>query len=487
MMETKGREWCVSPSRSQTLTAFAVAVLMAGCGGGGDVADDARRSSLSAVSATSTPVYDRDDLYRFFAIAFGAAPGVTYMGQLVEAADYGLSIKQIVNIFTTKPQFLETYPASLSNQEYAHKLVDNVVGSSASPAAKAEAVADIVAALSLPDWTRGDITYAIFNNLAKKPADDAKWAGTARKMAFQVAYAKHFTETMKVDTTHLPALRAVVSEVTESSSTEGDLTAPIQAWLGGVPPAVSSITASTLSYGQTATFTIDGAQLGQGFSYTVSSGCEQGKLDPALSAFRQTFTCKPGPALTVTARALQGGTEVLSQTFAVPKPQVTLATSLGTIVIDLEPGKARATVDNFLTYVDAKFYDGTIFHRVVRNFVAQGGGFTGVGSNTLTPKTGLRPPIALESNKGLSNLRGTVAMARTALPDSATSQFYFNTVNNTFLDYSSSTSPGYAVFGSVVSGLAVVDAMNGVTTRTVGSFADVPVNDIVLNSAIRTR
>jgi peptidyl-prolyl cis-trans isomerase A (cyclophilin A) len=485
MMETKGREWCFSPSGSQALTAFAVAVLMAGCGGG-DVADDVRRSPLNAVSATTAAVYDRDDLYRFFAIAFGAAPGVTYMGQLVEAADHGLTIKQIVNIFTTKPQFLETYPASLSNQEYAHKLVDNVVGSSASPAAKAEAVADIVAALSLPDWTRGDITYAIFNNLAKKPADDAKWAGTARKMAYQVAYTKHFTETMKVDTTHLPALRAVVSEVTESSSTEGDLTAPIQAWLSAVPPAASSITTGSLSYGQAATFSIDGAQLGQGFQYTVA-GCEQATLGPVSSAFRQTFTCKPGPALTVTARALQGGSEVLSQTFTVPKPQVTLATSLGAIVVELEPGKARATVDNFLAYVDSKFYDGTIFHRVVRNFVAQGGGFTGVGASTLTPKTGLRPPIALESNKGLSNLRGTIAMARTALPDSATSQFYFNSVNNTFLDYSSSTSPGYAVFGSVVSGLAVVDAMNGVATRTVGSYADVPVNDIVLNSAIRTR
>lgn len=485
MMETKGREWCVSASGSQVLTAVAVAVLVAGCGGG-DVADDARRSSLSAVSAASTPVYDRDDLYRFFAIAFSAAPGVTYMGQLVEAADYGLSIKQIVNIFTTKPQFLETYPASLSNQEYAQKLVDNVVGSSASPAAKAEAVADIVAALSLPDWTRGDITYAIFSNLAKKPADDATWAGTARKMAYQVAYAKHFTETMKVDTTHLPALRAVVNAVTESSPSEGDLTTSIQTWLGAVPPAASSITTGSLSYGQTATFTIDGAQLGQGFTYTVS-GCEQATLDPAASAFRQTFTCKPGPALTVTARALRDGGEVVSQSFSVPKPQVTMATSLGTIVIDLEPGKARATVDNFLAYVDAKFYDGTIFHRVVRNFVSQGGGFTGVGGNTLTPKNGLRPPIVLESNKGLSNLRGTVAMARTALPDSATSQFYFNTVNNTFLDYSSSTSPGYAVFGSVVSGLAVVDAMNGVATRTLGGFADVPVNDIVLTTAVRTR
>jgi cyclophilin family peptidyl-prolyl cis-trans isomerase len=305
-------------------------------------------------------------------------------------------------------------------------------------------------------------------------------------MVHQIAYAKHFTETMKVDTTHLPALRAVVREVTESSPVDGDLAAPIQTWLAALPPSASSITANTLSYGQTATFTIDGAQLSQGFNYTVS-GCEQPLLMPASSDFRQSFTCKPGPALTVTARALQGGSEVTSQTFTVPKPQVSMSTTMGTIVVELEPAKARTTVDNFLAYVDTRFYDGTIFHRVVRNFVAQGGGFTGVAATTLTPKTGLRSPIVLETNKGLSNLRGTIAMARTSLPDSATSQFYFNTINNTFLDFASSASPGYAVFGSVVNGLSVIDAMNGVATRSVGAFADIPVTDVVLITALRTR
>ena len=466
---------------------IACAALMTACGGG-EVSEEPRRSPLQAVaSTTAAPTYDRDDLYRFFAIAFGAAPGVTYMGQLVEAAEVGrMSIKEIVNVFTTKPQFLETYPASLTNQEYAQKLVDNVVGTSATPAAKAEAVGDIVEALKLPNWTRGDITYAIFNNLAKKPADDPMWAGTARKMASQVTYARHFTESMKIDTTHLPALRAVVRDVTEASPIDGDLTAPIQTWLTALPASASSITTSNLSYGQMATFIVDGAQLSQGFSYIVS-GCEQPTQASPTSEFRQTFTCKPGPSLTVTARAVKGSSEVLSQTFSVPKPQVTMSTTMGTIVVELEPAKVRNTVDNFLAYVNTKFYDGTIFHRVVRNFVAQGGGFTGVTATTLTPKTGVRPPIVLETNKGLSNLRGTIAMARTSLPDSATSQFYFNTVNNTFLDYASSSSPGYAVFGSVVEGLGVIDAMNGVATRSVGGFADVPVTDVVLITALRTR
>jgi uncharacterized delta-60 repeat protein len=199
--------------------------LLAACGGG-NVSEDQRRLPL-AVTTQAAPVYDRDDLYRFFSIAFGAAPGVTYMGQLVEAADYGLSIKQIVNIFTTKPQFLETYPATLSNREYAQKLVDNVVGTSASAAAKAEAVEDIVAALSVPGWTRGDITYAIFNNLAKKAVDDIKWGGTARKMANQVVYAKHFTEVMKSDSTDLNHLRTAIYWISEKSSIIGDLTSKL--------------------------------------------------------------------------------------------------------------------------------------------------------------------------------------------------------------------------------------------------------------------
>ena len=220
--------------------ASAVAAMVVACGGG-DVSEDLRREPL-AVTPTAAPVYDRNDLYRFFSVAFGAAPGVTYMGQLVEAAEAGMSIKSIVNVFTTKPQFLETYPASLSNREYAQKLVDNVVGTSATAAAKAEAVEDIVAALSLPDWTRGDITYAIFNNLAKKPADDAKWAATAKKMANQVDYAKHYTETMKVDTTDLTQLRAVVKTVTEASSVNAaELSSLIQAALSQVPSALAPV------------------------------------------------------------------------------------------------------------------------------------------------------------------------------------------------------------------------------------------------------
>lgn len=135
-------------------------------------------------------------------------------------------------------------------------------------------------------------------------------------------------------------------------------------------------------------------------------------------------------------------------------PQVLVNTSYGPFTIELHPEQAPTTVGNFLTYVDEGFYAGTIFHRVVEDFVIQGGGFT-----TGLEARSTHDPIVLESDNGLSNLRGTVAMARTSTPDSATSQFYVNTVDNTGLDYQSADSPGYAVFGSVTDGMTVVDAI----------------------------
>jgi len=247
-----GRPCSSAPLRRfKGLVLVAVATVLAACGGG-DISEDLRREPLSAAATataiTTAPAYDPDDLYRFFAIAFGAAPGVTYMGQLLEAANAGMSIQAIVNVFTTKPQFLQNYPASLTNSEFAEKLVVSVVGNSASTTAKFEAMADIEAALSLPGWTRGDITYAIFNNLAKKPADDVKWAATAKKMANQVAYAKHFTETMKVDTTDLGTLRAVVSAVTQLTPTTGDLTPAIQQAAGAVSAPLTPASQYVMAY-----------------------------------------------------------------------------------------------------------------------------------------------------------------------------------------------------------------------------------------------
>lgn len=163
-------------------------------------------------------------------------------------------------------------------------------------------------------------------------------------------------------------------------------------------------------------------------------------------------------------------------------PQVTLQTSKGDIVIQLEPEYAPITVANFLAYSNTDYYDSTIFHRVISNFMVQGGGFT----SGLVQKTPTYSAITLESNNGLSNLRGTIAMARTTVADSATSQFFINHIDNGFLNYSSANSPGYAVFGSVLSGLNVVDQIASVSTTTVGSYQNVPTSDITLTAANQT-
>lgn len=140
-------------------------------------------------------------------------------------------------------------------------------------------------------------------------------------------------------------------------------------------------------------------------------------------------------------------------------PQVLINTSYGPFTIELYPTEAPATVANFLAYVDANFYDGTLFHRVIDQFMVQGGGM----NRSLQFKT-TREPIALESNNGLENDRGTIAMARTMAPDSATSQFFINTVDNAGLNYQSADKPGYAVFGKVIDGMDVIDAIENTQT-----------------------
>lgn len=155
-------------------------------------------------------------------------------------------------------------------------------------------------------------------------------------------------------------------------------------------------------------------------------------------------------------------------------PTATIQTSKGDIVIELDPDAAPKTVANFMIYANEGFYDGTVFHRVIDGFMIQGGGFTPDGNRKDT-----HDPIALESQNGLLNKRGTIAMARTNVPDSATSQFFINVVDNAMLDYRPGND-GYAVFGKVVSGMDVVDAIKGVSTGTKNGMGDWPVEDVVI-------
>ena len=165
-------------------------------------------------------------------------------------------------------------------------------------------------------------------------------------------------------------------------------------------------------------------------------------------------------------------------------PKVVLNTSKGQIVLELYADKDPETVKNFLAYVDAKYYDGTIFHRVIPDFMLQGGGFTPDMKRKTT-----RSPIKNEADKGIKNDRGTIAMARTGDPHSAAAQFFINSKNNDFLNHRSKTQQGwgYAAFGKVVKGMNTVDAISAVKTTRRGPYRDVPAEAVVIKSATRLK
>lgn len=193
-------------------------------------------------------------------------------------------------------------------------------------------------------------------------------------------------------------------------------------------------------------------------------------MTPHIRVTRPWFAAALAPMLTATLMTL--ALPCLAQ-------KVRLSTTAGDIVIELEAEKAPKTVANFVQYVRAGHYDGTVFHRVIETFMIQGGGYKA----DLSEKP-VRAPIALESRTGLSNVRGTLAMARTGNPNSATSQFFVNVVDNLFLDQPNSRDGnGYAVFGKVVDGMDVVDKIKAMPTQPKGMHENLPVTAVMLRKA----
>lgn len=174
---------------------------------------------------------------------------------------------------------------------------------------------------------------------------------------------------------------------------------------------------------------------------------------------------------------LVSGMSMADESVKAPNLYVEMDTTVGNVVFELNEEAAPVTVANFKNYVDDGYYDGLIFHRVIDGFMVQGGGF----DSDMNQK-GTKAPIKIESNNGLKNERGSIAMARTMDPNSATSQFFINTQNNGFLDYPGQDGYGYTVFGKVVSGMDVVDKMEKVKTGNRGMHGDVPVEPIVIES-----
>lgn len=247
---------------------------------------------------------------------------------------------------------------------------------------------------------------------------------------------------------------------------------------------VTQVQGTNLSYGKQAVVKVAGINLRA--SMTAATGvCTNPVFNttqsvPDLAVINCTVTATGVQPLTITGT---NGQVLYTGTLTVPLPQVTMSTSLGNVTVELDPVAAPATVDNFLSYTNGGYYSGTLFHRVIPGFVAQGGGYT----TGMVKKAGQKAAIALETNKGLSNTRSTLAMARTDAPNSATSEFFINLVDNPSLDYQSEARPGYAVFGKVVQGMDTVDKIAGVSTATVNGFANVPISDVTIQFAAQTK
>lgn len=256
-------------------------------------------------------------------------------------------------------------------------------------------------------------------------------------------------------------------------------------------PAVTNVAASPVQYSRTMSINVSGRNLSQGITVEVDRGCPNVTTVESFSDDSRLFTCVLEVTGTVVARVRDkaDGRELAALTLQVPNPQVsvklTLAGTTREVLFELDPDKAPLSAKNFLAYANGGFYRNTLFHRVIKDFVVQAGGYT--AGPVLKPPT--RDPVKLESANGLRNLRGTLAMARTAEPDSATSQWYVNLVDNASLDYVDESKPGYAVFGRVVSGLDVIDEIAAVPVRAdvATALTHLPVDNILITSALQVR
>ena len=252
----------------------------------------------------------------------------------------------------------------------------------------------------------------------------------------------------------------------------------------GFPPTVTGVKVQSAQYGKTATIYIGGKDLRTSVVVETNGSCTNPTFASSSTTDLLVLSCQARVVgdFPLVVKSAEGAV-IYTSTLTVPKPQVTLITANGGFSLELNQALAPITVDNFLSYVAKGYYSNTLFHRVIPGFVAQGGGYT----SGMVKKAGQLAPIVLESNNGLSNIRASVAMARTNVANSATSEFFINLVDNLSLDYKNSGSPGYAVFGSVVQGMALVDAMAQQPTGVINGFADVPLNEILISMVLQTQ
>ena len=252
----------------------------------------------------------------------------------------------------------------------------------------------------------------------------------------------------------------------------------------GFLPEVTGVKVQTAQYSKLATIYIGGKDLRTYLIVDTKGACTNPTFASSSSIDTLVLNCQVIRVgeFDLAIKTAEGQT-IYTSKVSVPLPQVAMFTSKGSFTLELNPNSAPLSVNNYLNYVNKGFYRNTLFHRVIPNFVIQGGGYTA----GMIKKSGQSDPISLESNNGLSNVRGSLAMARSTLPNSATSEFYINLVDNLSLDYKNAANPGYAVFGKVVKGLDVVDAIGLEPTGVASGFSDVPVSDITISLALQTQ
>ena len=249
-------------------------------------------------------------------------------------------------------------------------------------------------------------------------------------------------------------------------------------------PVVTGVQVQSAQYGKMATIYIGGKDLRSNLKVDTAGACNNQNFSNNSTTDTLVLNCvvtRTGDFSFLVQTA--EGVAIYSTMLNVPLPQVDLITGKGTITVELDPTLAPISTNNFLSYVNKGFYRSTLFHRVIPNFVVQGGGY----ASGMIKKTEQSAPIQLESSNGLSNLRGSLAMARTYLPNSATSEFYINLVDNLSLDYQNAANPGYAVFGKVVKGIEVANAIAAEPTGLIGGFSDVPLVEVTLSLALQTK
>lgn len=343
---------------------------------------------MALTAATKT------DLYRFFTIAFNAAPGVTYMNQLAAASESGMTVKQIVEVFTTKAEFTASYPTFFTNSQFATKLIDTVVGSSATTAAKAEAVADIEAALAA-GLSKGTVIFNVFNNLAALTGD-AKWGGTATQLANKVAVAQYYTEDLLTDTTNLTTLRAVIGNVT--NTTDVSTPAAIQAVLDvAVPTPAQNFTLTT------GVNNFTGGSSNDNFDGSLASGNQTWQSSDALAGGAGTDTLTATIINSVTPVTMSG-IEVVSITANTNPVTANLSNATGITKVNSVNSTSALTVSGISTSVDVTISDTAQAHTLT---------FTGV-SGSADAETVNITGLATNSTLTVGNIESLTLNATTS-------------------------------------------------------------------------